>query len=237
MQLGESHEVGTVDEQGVGGGDVDAGLDDRRAHQDVGATLPEIHHDLLELFLGHLAVGGEHPGLGNEFADLLGRLLDGLHPIVDEEHLPLAGELTPDGGDDLALVVGAGKGEHRMAFLRRGGDGTHLTNTRHRHLQGAGNRGGAHGEHVDIDAQLLESLLVLDTEALLLVDDDQSQVVELHLAAQQSVGADDDVHRAAFDALPHCFCLGIGLEPRQCRDIDREAGVAFGEGLQMLLDE
>ena len=152
VQLGESHEVGTVDEQGVGGGDVDAGLDDRRAHQDVGATLPEIHHDLLELFLGHLAVGGEHPGLGNEFADLLGRLLDGLHPIVDEEHLPLAGELTPDGGDDLALVVGAGKGEHRMAFLRRGGDGTHLTNTRHRHLQGARDRGGTHREHVDIDS-------------------------------------------------------------------------------------
>ena len=40
---------------------------------------------------------------------------------------------------------------------------------------------------------LLEPLLVRHAEALLLVDDDQPQIMELHILGQQPVGADHDV--------------------------------------------
>jgi hypothetical protein len=48
VQLGEPELVGPLDDKGVGVGDVETGLDDRRAHQDVEAALPEVDDDLLE---------------------------------------------------------------------------------------------------------------------------------------------------------------------------------------------
>src|SRR5690625_6895030 len=45
--------------------------------------------------------------------------------------------------------------------------------------------GGAHRQHVDVAAQRLDVLLVLDAEALLLVDDDQPEVLPAHPGLQQ----------------------------------------------------
>ena len=48
-------------------------------------------------------------------------------------------------------------------------------------------------------AQLLDALLVRDAEALLFVDDEQAQVLEVHVLRQQAVGADDDVDLAVLE--------------------------------------
>ena len=48
-------------------------------------------------------------------------------------------------------------------------------------------------------AQALQVLLVLDAEALLLVDDDQAEVLEPDGLLQQPVRADDDVDDAVHD--------------------------------------
>ena len=133
------------------------------------------------------------------------RLVDRLDPVVDVEHLALAQQFAPDGGADLLLLVGADEGEHRVPLLRRGRDRGHLPDAGDRHLERARDRGRGHGQHVDVGAQLLQLLLVLDAEALLLVDDDQAEVLELGLGREQPVGADDDVHatrRAAPRAPP-----------------------------------
>ena len=45
-------------------------------------------------------------------------------------------------------------------------------------------------------AQPLHLLLVLDAEALLLVDDDQAEVLDPDVGVEQPVRADDDVDRA-----------------------------------------
>ncbi len=47
----------------------------------------------------------------------------------------------------------------------------------------------------------LSALLVVDAEALLLVDDHQAQVLELDLLAEQPVGADHDVDLAGGQAV------------------------------------
>ena len=120
MQLGEAEGVGPLDDHRVGVGDVEAGLDDRGADQDVEALLPEVDHHLLELVLAHLAVGGGDPRLGHELADPGGGLLDRRHPVVDEEHLALAQQLAAYGGGDLAVLVGADVGQHRVPLLRAG---------------------------------------------------------------------------------------------------------------------
>ncbi len=61
VQLREPEGVGPLDDHRVGVGDVEAGLDDRRADQHVEAPLPEVQHHLLELVLPHLAVRHARP--------------------------------------------------------------------------------------------------------------------------------------------------------------------------------
>ena len=53
--------------------------------------------------------------------------------------------------------------------------------------------GRRHGEDVDSFLQLLEFFLLSDAEALLLVNDDQPQVLELQVLREHSVGPYDDV--------------------------------------------
>ena len=55
-------------------------------------------------------------------------------------------------------------------------------------------------QHVDGGPQVLERLLVLDAEALLLVDDHQAEVLDAYAGLQQAVGADDEVDRAVGEA-------------------------------------
>jgi hypothetical protein len=40
---------------------------------------------------------------------------------------------------------------------------------------------GGHGEHIDLLAELLQSLLVADAEALLLIDHQQAEVLEFQI--------------------------------------------------------
>ncbi len=237
VELAQAEEVGALDEQRVRRGDVEAGFDDRRAHQHVGPALPEVDHHLLEVALGHLTVRGRDAGLRYELGDLLRRTVDRLHPVVDEEDLPLTRELAADRGGDLPLVVRPRERQHRVTLFGRRGDDAHLADAGDRHLERARDRGGAHREHVDIEPQLLQLLLVLDAEPLLLVDDDQAEVVKLHLVRQQPVRTDDDVDLAVGDARQRGLHLGVGLEPRQRGDRDREARVPVGERRLVLLDE
>jgi hypothetical protein len=134
---------------------------------------------------------------------------------VHVEDLALAQQLAPDRGGDLPLLVGADEGQHRVPLLRRGRERRHLPDAGDGHLQRARDRRRAHREHVDVRPQLLEPLLVLDAEALLLVDDDEPEVLEPHLAGEQPVGADDDVHRPVGDPGLHRRRLGVRREPRQ----------------------
>ena len=59
-----------------------------------------------------------------------------------------------------------------------------------------GDRRRRQRQDVDLLLQLLEALLVGHAEALLLVHDDQPQVAEPDVLAQQPMGADDQVHGA-----------------------------------------
>ena len=57
VQVGQAVVVGLVDEDGVGVGNVQAALDDRRRHQDVGLPADERRHRLFQL-VGHASGRG-----------------------------------------------------------------------------------------------------------------------------------------------------------------------------------
>ena len=84
-------------------------------------------------------------------------------------------------------------------------------------------------------AQRLDVFLVLDAEALLLVDDHQTEVLVEDTRLQQAMRADHDVDLAARE-LPHDL-VGIALvrEPREPLDRHRERAHALVEGVQVLL--
>ena len=71
-------------------------------------------------------------------------------------------------------------------------------------------------------------------EALLLVDDEQPDVAELHVARQQPVCPDDQVDLAGGEVGDHLLLLGLRAEPAHHLDADGEAGEAFLQRFLML---
>ena len=237
VELTQTVLVGAIDDDRVRVGDVQARLDDRRRDQHIRSTLPEVVDHLLQLVLAHLPVRHRDPRLGHELGEVGRDALNGLHPIVHVEDLSLAQQLTPDRRGDLLVVAGTDERQDRMTILRRRRERRHLADAGDRHLQRARDRGRAHREDVDVGLQLLQRILVLDAEALLLVDDHQPEVLEDDLLGEDAVGADHHVDRPVGEAGDDLSRLLVGLEARQRTHLDGEAGEALGEGLEMLLDQ
>ena len=83
-------------------------------------------------------------------------------------------------------------------------------------------------------AQLLHRLLVLHAEALLLVDDEEAEVLELDVAGEQAVRPDHAVDLAGRQPVDDLARLARGEEAAEHLDADREAGEAVGERLAVL---
>ena len=66
-----------------------------------------------------------------------------------------------------------------MRSLGGGLDDGHVAEAHERHVQRARDGRGRHGEDVDGGAHLLQAFLVADAEALLFIDDEQAEVLEL----------------------------------------------------------
>jgi hypothetical protein len=182
-------------------------------------------------------VGDLDAGVGDELLEPGRDPVDRLDLVVDVEDLPVAQQLAADGERDLGLVVLLDDGEHRLAVLGRGLDHRQRPQARHRHLEGARDRGRGHRQHVHRGAQLLEPFLLGDAEALLLVDDDEPEVLPLHALGEQRVGADHDVDGARGEPVEDPTSVLVGDEPGQRLDLDGEAGEALLEGLEVLLRE
>ena len=110
------------------------------------------------------------------------------------EH-PRRGDSAADRGDD--LLHGGNEA---------GGDGLSsgrlLVEDGHVHVAEIGEREGArngrrgHDQHVDGGALAAERRAPMHPETMLLVNDGEAEIAELHIFLEQRVGADDDVDRA-----------------------------------------
>ena len=98
-----------------------------------------------------------------------------------------------------------------------------------RQVERARDRRRAQRQDIDLAAELLEPLLGRDPEALLLVDDDEAEILEPDVLAEQSVRADHDVDGAVGET-GQGRGLGLGAdEPRQQPDLEREGREALAE--------
>ena len=78
---------------------------------------------------------------------------------------------------------------------------------------------------------------MLDAEPLLLVDDDESQILEFDFRIEQLMRADHHVDGAVLQTRNGVVDFLGGLESAHCGHIHREALIALGERLEMLLHQ
>ena len=124
---------------------------------------------------------------------------------------------------------------HRLTVGWRLLNGRHIPQTGEGHVQRPGDGGSRQGQHVHLTAHLLEPLLVGHAEALLLVDDQQPQILELHIFLQELVGADQQVQTAGAGRLQNALLLLGGGEPGEDLDLHREVlEPAAGGGVMLL---
>ena len=123
----------------------------------------------------------------------IGDRLDVVHAVVDEIDLPVAVEFAQDRVPDQLVVPADDPRLDRQAFRRRRLQVADVADAEQSQVQRPRDRRGRHRQHVHHRPQVLEPLLVLDAEPLLLVDDDQAEILEVHVLRNQPVRADDDV--------------------------------------------
>ena len=204
VELAEAVAIGAIDEDGIGERNVEAVFNDGGGDEHVEFVTHEGEHDSLELVLAHLAVADGDARGGDQFLNARGDFVDGFDAIVDEVDLAAALQLHLDGGaDDLFIELGDDGLNGHAIFGRRFND-AHVAQADERHVQGARNGRGAHGEHVDLLAHLLEALLVAHAEALLFIDDEQAEVLELDVFRKQAMGADENVDACRFRRARRC---------------------------------
>ena len=170
-------------------------------------------------------------------AQALGGLVDRLDAVVQEERLPAARVLAHERLLDELLVVLADVGLDRPAALGRRLDDGDVAQAGERHLQRARDRRRAHRDDVDAQLELAQQLLLLDAEALLLVDDDQPEILRADVAAEQPVRADEDVDRAVLKARDGVALLHGGAKAADLLDRERVVLQALGERAVVLLGE
>src|SRR5579884_1685214 len=90
---------------------------------------------------------------------------------------------------------------------------------------------------MDLGAQLLEPLLLLDTKVLLLVDDHEAEIVEFYALAKDRVGADDNVGLTRSGAKLRRPEFGGRHHARDLHGLNRHLREARGEVLIMLSRE
>ena len=179
---------------------------------------------------------GDHMDLrSQQLLDMGGGEADALHPVVEIVNLPSPAELLPHGVLQDGPVVFQHVGLDWLAVRRGLLDGGHVPEARQGHVQRPGNGGGGEGQHVYLAAHLLQAFLMGNAEALLLVDDEQPQVLELHSLLQQLVGADENVHPALLCQLQDALLVLARREAGKHLDPHREIQeAAHGRGVVLL---
>ena len=237
VKIGQTEAVGAVDDDRVGVGDIEPALDDRGRDQHVGIALHEALHHGLQLPLLHLAVPHQRAHAGAEFPEPGSHLFDRADPVVEQVDLPSPGPLPLDRVADDALVVGADHGLDGLAVGRRRLDHRHVARPHEREVEGAGNRRGGEGQHVDQPEAVLERLLVLHPEPLFLVDDDEPDVLEGHVGREKPVRPHHQVDRSVGQSLHHFPLLGGGAVTAQQLDLDGILAHPLTERPRMLLGQ
>ena len=107
----------------------------------------------------------------------------------------------------------------------------------HGHVQGSGNRCGGEGQHIHLGPQGFQFFLLLNAKPVFFVDNHQPQILEVDIALQQLVGANDDICLAFLYGGDGLAGLAAAAEAAQQLNSYRCIRETVPERLVMLLGE
>ena len=157
------------------------------------------------------------------------------------DHIDLSAELelSSHGTDQsLPLIVIAMQGLDRLTSRRQLVDDRNVEVAIDGHRQGARYGRCCHHEHVR-RLGILEPQLraLLHAKAVLLIDHDHSEVLELHIGLYQGMCAYEDVQLPVFEQLMYLLSLFLGCRTRQQSHVDAHTQERFCKVLIMLCGE
>ena len=237
MQLGQAEPVGIFNNQGIGVWNVQAGFNDGGAYQNLDFALGHGLHDLAQSFLAHLTVSYSHPQAGDPTLEGTGAFVNGFRPIVQIVNLAAPFHLPADGVIQHSGIVLHHKGLHRIPVGRGLLNGGHIPDAGQRHVQCPGNGGCREGQHIHALGHFLQPFLMADTEALLLVNNQKPQILELNAFLQQLVGTDDQINGTGPELLQGLLLQLRSSEPAEHVDVYGETPEPGHGGLIMLLGQ
>jgi hypothetical protein len=181
--------------------------------------------------------GDEEAKARAELLQLLGSLVDGLDAVVEVERLALARVLALERDPHQLVVVLPDRRADRPPALGRCLDDRDVAEPGERHVERPGDRRCREREHVHLEPQGAQELLLGDAEALLLVDDDETELLRDHVPREDAVRPDEHLDLPLRELLQDGLHLRGPPEPRHHLDAHREVAVALAEGVPVLLGE
>jgi hypothetical protein len=142
MQLRQTELVGAINDDGVGGGYVDATFHNGGADKEIAALVAEIQHHLFQLAFAHLAMTDGDVGFRDEFTQRSRGLINRLDAVVYVVNLATATDLAQTGFTHCGAIEWRDKGLDGKATGRGRGDQRQVAQATHGHVERARNRRG-----------------------------------------------------------------------------------------------
>ena len=150
-----------------------------------------------------------------------------LKPAVQMITEEVIGTLLELGGDDI--------GFDRLTVWRKLIDGGNIQVAVNHQSQSAGNRRSRHDQRMGVVRLFGEGGSLCNTEAVLLIGDDQRKVGQVNTFREQSVSSDDEVHHAQSQAIPDIPLFPCGHRTAQQCQTHPKRLQQSGQALIMLL--
>ena len=173
IELRKAEIICMVNDDGVGVSHIEAVFHNAGGKQDIVFPLIEIQHHPFQMRFRHLSVSHLYPSLRHNIRKVLAHPFDGFDAVVNEINLSSPLDFPPNGfGND--PVIGLNDVSLNGKTLRRGRfDDAHIPGPHQRHVEGAGDRRGRQCQNIDAHGQLLDLFLLLHSEALFFVHDEE----------------------------------------------------------------
>src|SRR5664279_5310941 len=193
IELSKSQTLSLVDDDRVDVGEIESCFDDGGRHEDIILTFVEVQHDLFQNFTPQLPMCYRDAGLGKQSTEQCKPGLDVIDAVVDKVYLSMTLQLGTNSPRQLLLVEGHQERPDGIPADRGRVDEGDVPDTYDRRFQRARDGRGTESQHIDLSFHLLDLLLVQDAEELFLVDNHQTNVLEVACHIQNLVGTDSDV--------------------------------------------
>ena len=155
----------------------------------------------------HLSMRKSHICFRHQCLDLRRHLIDILHFIVHIVNLSLPRKFSRDCLADKFLIVLHNISLDRHTIHRRLFQHTHITDADQTHMKSSRDWCCRQREDIHVRLELLDLLLVRHTKALLLIHDQKSQILELHILRQDAVRSHNDIHLSLAQILDRFLLL------------------------------